>query len=61
MSPKKRDYKNMVRGRCPKWGVNMEKYFVAEFVFSSSLHKTVESTSVGEAKRKGCSSHLGFI
>ena len=52
MSPKKRDYKNTMRGQCPKWDVDMEKYSVAEFVFSSSLHKTVESTSVGEAKRK---------
>lgn len=51
----------MVRGQCPKWDVNMEKYSMTEFVFSSSLHKTVESASVGEAKRKDCTSRLGFI
>lgn len=61
LSPKKRDYKNTMRGQCPKWDVDMEKYSVAEFVFSSSLHKTAESTSVGEAKRKGCTSHLGLV
>lgn len=61
MSPKKRDYKNMVRGQWPRWDVNGEKHFVAEFVFSSNLHKIVECTSVGEPKRKGCTLHLGLI
>lgn len=43
-----------MRSQCLRWDVNREKNFVAAFVWSSSLHETVEYTSIGDLKGKGC-------